>query len=67
MVLNAISVFVRCKNEALKKLYFKSIINASKECKQTSDQIHHVLIFPIDYCVRINALPARLFSGDISW
>ena len=49
---------VRCKNEALKKLYFKSIIKCFK-----SDQIHHVLIFPIDYCARINALPARLFSG----
>ena len=24
-----------------------------------------ILIFPIDYCVRLNALPARLFSGDI--
>ena len=44
---------VRCKNEALKKLYFKSIINCFKRVK-----IHkwHVLISPIDYCVRINGL-----------
>ena len=33
MVLNAISVFGRCKNEALKKLYFKSIIKCFKRVK----------------------------------
>ena len=32
---------IRCKNKALKKLYFKSIIKCFKEWKKTSDQIYH--------------------------
>ena len=36
------------------------------ENRQVTMQIHHVYSFsPIDYCVRINAQPDRLFSGDI--
>ena len=59
---------VRCKNEALKKLYFKSIIKCFKRVKidkWPEWPRFTILISPIDYCVRINALPARLFSGDI--
>ena len=61
---------VRCKNEALKKLYFKSIIKCFKRVKidQWPEWPRFTMysFSPIDYCVRINALPARLFSGDIS-
>ena len=59
---------VRCKTEALKKLYFKTIIKCFKRVKidkWPEWPRFTILIFPIDYCVRIKALPARLFSGDI--
>ena len=48
---------VRCKHEALKKLYFKSIIKCFKRVKieKWPDSPYS---FPlIDYCVRINGQP----------
>ena len=55
-----------CKNEVLKKIVTsKASLSASKEWKYTTDQIHHLLFSPIDYCVGINGEPDRLFSGDI--
>ena len=67
MVLNGISVFGRCKNEALKNFTSKASLSA-KEWKYTSGQNGPDSPYsfpPIDYCVIINALPARLFSGDM--
>ena len=65
MALHAISVFGKCRNEALKKLYFKSIIMCFKRVKIDTWPDSPYLFSPIDYCVRINGEPDRLFSGDI--
>ena len=56
---------VRCKNEALKKLYFKSIIKCFKRVKIDKWPDSPYSFSPIDYCVRINGEPDCLFSGDI--
>ena len=56
---------VRCKNEALKKLYYKSIIKYFKRVKMDKWPDSPYSFSPIDYCIRINSEPDRLFSGDI--
>ena len=53
---------VRSKNEALKKLYFKSIIKCFKRVKIDKWPDSPYSFPPIDYCVRINCEPDRLFS-----
>ena len=54
---------VRCKNEALKILYFKSIIKCFNRVKIDKWPDSPCTHFPHSlYCVRRNALPARLFS-----
>ena len=67
MALYMLSVsLVRCKNEALKKkLYFKSIIKCFKTVQIDKWSDSPYSFPPIDYCVRINGEPDRLFSGDI--
>ena len=44
---------IRCKNEALKNLYFKSIIKCFKRVKIDKWLDSPCSYFPIDYCVRI--------------
>ena len=69
MVLNGISVIGKVeKMKPWKNCTSKASLIASKEWKYTSGQNgpdSPYSFSPIDYCVRINALPARLFSGDI--
>ena len=66
MTLHAIRLsLVRCKNEALKKLHLKSIIKCFKRVKIDKWPDSPYSFSPIDYCVRINGEPDRLFSGDI--
>ena len=56
---------IRGKNEALKKLHFKSIMKCFKsENRQvTGFTIHSIP--PIDCCVRINHKPDILLNCDI--
>ena len=69
MALHAISVFalVRCKNEALKKIVLQkaSLSACFKRVKIDKWPDSPYSFPPIDYCVRINGEPDRLFSGDI--
>ena len=53
---------IRFKNEALKKCTSESSLSASKEVKIDKWPDSPYLFFPIDYCVRINSEPDRLFS-----
>ena len=66
MALYMLSVsLVRCKNKALKNVYFKSIIKLLIRVKIDKWPDSPYSFSPIDYCVRINGEPDRLFSGDI--
>ena len=56
---------IRCKSEALKKLHPKSTIKCFKEVNIDKWPDLSYSFLPIDYCVRINGKPNRLFSGDI--
>ena len=66
MAFHTISVFdIRCKNEVLKNLYFKSIIKCFKTVKIDKWPDLPYSLSPIDCCVRINGEADRLFSDDI--
>ena len=66
MALHAISVFSKVwKWSPEKKLCFKSIIKYFKRVKIDKWPDSPYSFPPIDYCVRINGQPDRLFSGDI--
>ena len=61
---------IRCKNEALKQLYFKSIIKCFKRVK--IDKWPHLpySVPPIDSCVRIKGNPDCLlneYQTQIAW
>ena len=61
MALHAISVFGKLyKWSPEKKLYFKRV---TVKIDKWPDSPYS--FFPIDYCVRINGEPDRLFSDDI--
>ena len=45
---------IRCKNEAMKKLHFKSIIKCFQMIENTQVTGFTMHISPIDCCVRIN-------------
>ena len=65
MTLHAISVFGmvwKWSPEEI-KLYFKSIIKCFKRVKIDKWPNSPYSFSPIDYCVRINGDPDRLFSG----
>ena len=53
---------IRCKNEALKKLYFKSIIKCFKRVKIDKWPDLPCSFLPIDCCVRINGYSVAIFS-----
>ena len=66
MALHAISVFGKVyKWSPEKKLYFKSINKCFKRVKTDKWPDSPYSFPPIDFCVRINGEPDRLFSGDI--
>ena len=56
---------VRCKNEALRNMYFKSIIKCFKRVKIDKWPDSPYSFPPIDCCVRINGEPDRLFRWVI--
>ena len=56
---------VRCKHDALKKLYFKSIVKCFKRVIIDKWSDLPISFSTIDWCVIINGEPDRLFSGDM--
>ena len=56
---------IRCTNEALKTLYFKSIMKCFKRMNIDKWPDSPYSFPPIDCCVRRNGEPDHLFSGDI--
>ena len=66
MALYMLSVsLIMSKSEALKKIVLQKHHYVLQKSENRQVTRFTMLIFPIDYCVRINTLPAHLFSGDI--
>ena len=55
----------RCTNETLEIMHLNSTIKCFKELEIDKWPDLSYSFLPIDWCVRINGEPDRLFSGDI--